>query len=61
VGVTWHEKHAAEAHTLRSLQAADQTTAEGITHCSDLLEDFLRTISRMESEYLRATMEGEKF
>ena len=25
-----------------------------LKHCSDLLEDFLETISRMESEYLRA-------
>jgi hypothetical protein len=50
---------------------ADQTATENSTvwlelaggrvslkHCSDLLEDFLETISRMESEYLRAAMEG---
>jgi hypothetical protein len=61
VGVSWQEKHAADALPFRSLQAADQTAAEGITHCSDLLEDFLKTISRMEREYLRAAMEGEKF
>lgn len=41
-------------------RAADQTTAGSITGCSDLLEDFLRAISRMESEYLRAALEGEK-
>lgn len=41
-------------------RAADQTSAESITGCSDLLEDFLRAIGRMESEYLRAALEGEK-
>jgi hypothetical protein len=61
VDVTWQERYAAEGGPLRFRQAADQTTAESITHCSDLLEDFLRTISRMESEYLRASMEGERF
>jgi hypothetical protein len=60
VGVTWQEKHAAEA-PLRSRQTADRTSAESITHCSDLLEDFLKTISRMEREYFRAALEGEKF
>ncbi|MFI7408551.1 hypothetical protein ACIBU0_07795 [Streptomyces sp. NPDC049627] len=59
--MTWQEKHVAEALSLGSRQAADQTAAEGITHCSDLLEDFLKTISRMEREYLRAALEGEKF
>ncbi|GCB47493.1 hypothetical protein SNL152K_4798 [Streptomyces sp. NL15-2K] len=29
-----------------------------LKHCSDLLEDFLETISRMESDYLRAAVEG---
>ncbi|KUL20616.1 hypothetical protein [Streptomyces regalis] len=61
VGVTWRETHADEDHPFRLRQAADQTTAESITHCSDLLDDFLRTISRMENEYLRAAMEGERF
>jgi hypothetical protein len=60
VGVTWQEKHAAE-DPLRSCRTADQTTAQSITHCSDLLEDFLKTISRMEREYLRAALEGEQF
>ncbi|GHH23574.1 hypothetical protein GCM10018780_73120 [Streptomyces lanatus] len=59
--MTWQEKHAAEALPPRSFQAADQTAADSITHCSDLLDDFLKTISRMEREYLRAAMEGEKF
>ncbi|MDC0767594.1 hypothetical protein [Streptomyces sp. HD] len=61
VGVTWQERLAVEVDQLRSLQVADRTTTESITHCSDLLEDFLRTISRVESEYFRASMEGEKF
>jgi hypothetical protein len=61
VGVTWQERHAGEGGPFRSRQAADQTTGESVTHCSDLLEDFLRTIGRMESEYLRASMEGEGF
>jgi hypothetical protein len=30
----------------------------GLKHCSDLFEGFLRTISRMESEYLQAATEG---
>jgi hypothetical protein len=59
VGVTWQEKHAAEECARRSRQAADQITAESITYCSDLLDDFLRTIGRMEREYLRAAREGE--
>ncbi|EGX58555.1 hypothetical protein SZN_16997 [Streptomyces zinciresistens K42] len=42
-------------------QAADQTAAQSVTYCSDLLEDFLKTISRMEREYLRAAFEGETF
>jgi hypothetical protein len=29
-----------------------------LQHCSDLLEDFLDAISRMENEYLRAALEG---
>ncbi|MET9966522.1 hypothetical protein ABZZ80_11575 [Streptomyces sp. NPDC006356] len=58
--MTWQEKQAAEA-PLRSRQTADQTAAQSITHCSDLLEDFLKTISRMEREYLRAALEGEQF
>ncbi|QOV36806.1 hypothetical protein IM697_43810 [Streptomyces ferrugineus] len=61
MGVTWQEKYAADGLPGRSLQAADQTAAESVTHCSDLLDDFLKTISRMEREYLRAAMEGENF
>ncbi|MFE5816245.1 hypothetical protein [Streptomyces sp. NPDC056479] len=59
--MTWQEKYAADALAFRPLQTADLTAAESITHCSDLLEDFLKTIGRMEREYLRAAMEGEKF
>ncbi|MFJ7075570.1 hypothetical protein [Streptomyces sp. NPDC098781] len=59
--MTWQEKHAADALSLGSLQVSDQTAAESITQCSDLLEDFLKTISRMEREYIRAAMEGEQF
>ncbi|MGC9540050.1 hypothetical protein [Streptomyces sp. UG1] len=59
--MTWQEKYAADGLPVRPLQVADQTAAESITHCSDLLDDFLKTISRMEREYLRAAMEGENF
>jgi hypothetical protein len=54
----------------RILSPADQPATESSTvcdesaggrvsfkHCSDLLEDFLKAISRMESEYLRAATE----
>jgi hypothetical protein len=30
----------------------------GLMHCSDLLEEFLATISRMQNEYLQAATEG---
>jgi hypothetical protein len=60
VNVTWREKHAAEDSSMSSFRAADQIGAESITGCSDLLDEFLRAISRMESEYLRAALEGEK-
>lgn len=59
--VTWQETHAGETRPFRSRQAVDLTATESITHCSDLLEDFLKTISRMEREYLRAAMEGDKY
>lgn len=35
--------------------------AEGrarLEHCADLLEEFLKAMTRMESEYLRATWDG---
>lgn len=59
--VTWQEKHAAGVYSFGARQAADQTAAQSVTYCSDLLEDFLKTISRMEREYLRAAFEGETF
>ncbi len=29
-----------------------------LEHCADLLEEFLKAMTRMESEYLRATWDG---
>lgn len=39
IGTVWHEPASGDAR---------------LKYCSDLLEDFLKKISEMESEYLRA-------
>lgn len=49
--MTLKEKDVEKAHLFLSDQ-------EGLMHCSDLLEDFLATISRMEREYLQAAAKG---
>ncbi|MFI6054464.1 hypothetical protein ACIBCO_30780 [Streptomyces violascens] len=51
------EKNAEKDHLLLSHQE-DSRDPAGLVHCSDLLEDFFATISRMESEYLQAAMAG---
>jgi hypothetical protein len=53
--VTLKEKTAEKTHLLLSHQE-DSRDPAGLMHCSDLLEDFFATISRMESEYLQAAM-----
>jgi hypothetical protein len=55
--VTLKEKNAEQDHLLLSHQE-DSMDPAVLMHCSDLLEDFFATISRMESEYLQAAMAG---
>ncbi|GGN61821.1 hypothetical protein GCM10011579_028450 [Streptomyces albiflavescens] len=55
--VTWKERSPGEVRsTLRRRE--DPEEQAHFSHCSDLLEDFLKTISRMENEYLQASIEG---
>lgn len=62
VVVTLKERHAGKAAraTMESSSVGLESVGGRVSlrHCSDLLEDFLETISRMESEYLRATLGG---
>ncbi|WP_329464513.1 hypothetical protein [Streptomyces sp. NBC_01431] len=53
--MTLKEKNSEKARPLLSHQEVGWA---GLTHCSDLLEDFFATISRMEREYLQAAAEG---
>jgi hypothetical protein len=55
--VTWKEMSLGEVRSALRLYEDPEEQAH-FNHCSDLLEDFLKTISQMESEYLQASMEG---
>ncbi|WP_438293592.1 hypothetical protein [Streptomyces sp. HUAS TT7] len=55
--MTLKEKNAEKTHLLLS-HPEDSSDPAGLMHCSDLLEDFFATISRMESEYLQAATAG---
>ncbi|WP_406508389.1 hypothetical protein [Streptomyces sp. NBC_00212] len=55
--MTLKEKNAEKARPLLSHQE-DSGELGGLMHCSDLLEEFLATIGRMESEYMQAATAG---
>jgi len=57
VSVTWKAEHAARTF-VRHDTCEREPTDDNVRfmQCSDLLEDFHKRISQMESEYLRAMM-----